>query len=1181
MSMGQYFRSKLLRIKEIELDNFKSFGKQTVISLLDGFTTISGPNGSGKSNVIDSLLFALGLSSTRSMRAERLPDLINNLSQKTEAKVRVVFIDTNNQEIEVARKIKVKENGYTSTYFLNGKNSTLTDIHDELSKYNISPTGFNVIMQGDVTNIVSMSPTERRKIIDELSGVAEFDRKIDLAKAELDEVSEKVDHQKIIQLEIVTRLDGLESDKEHALKYLKFKDEKEKIQKELVFAQAYETNQILETTETELTNLESEEIQLTESLKGTEIKIIDTRANLASLELEIKRKGGLEQLAIRQELENKTGELTRIENRLSNLNTLEEEKNKTLKQIDKELRLNEKKNQETNKQRKTYQTSKAELDLKLFEKQGTLAAISAEIEVLRQNKDKGHSEITQIHLDLSNLSKEKNEVQRKALNIQNQMQAINSKLEENRELLVTAMEKLNVQKQDNNELLNKKRSYDELIATLERTIKQLDQELASTIQELETKKHGSETLKRRMVELETKREFVGGSGFGKAVDHILNAKIHGVLGTVSQLATISPKYELALEAAIGGRLNHIVVENDKIASDCINFLKTNQLGRATFIPVNKILGQAPGNLLNKPGVIDFAINLIDFDAYLTRVFQHVCGQTIVVEDMDAARRLINLARMVTLDGELLEKSGSITGGNDNKHKLHFGNNLSDDIGEVSKGIVKLQKQIEDLQFSLKELSAEANQEKHNLNEYKNKYAQIVLQLDLQNKSQAEDNNLVARLKPTLQSLTTQYEELDLELQETAKLIEYYTNEINLKENNLEKLGDKGQQTKIEKLILESKTVNHELASLENENQDINKNINILDTQENLTNENINKATAEIESLSQEIIKIQQEKPQHQELISQIKLLINELKEKVTKISDELENLRLEKEKIFETVTSLEIIKTQLNERILNCQSTKIELTDKVQSLQEKLSLLQEEMAQIKLANPDFIEPSQTEIDALKHQIDRLERKMKALEPVNMKALEEYQETKTRLDELTSQLEILSIEKINILERINSYDELKKTTFLEAYDAINQNFQNIFAELSHGHGKLELEDPLNPFNGGLIIRAQPRDKKMQRIEALSGGEKSLTALSFVFAFQRYAPAPFYAFDEVDMMLDGSNAERLAAMISRQANEAQFVVVSLRRPMLEKASHTIGVSLRSDGFSKAIGLTELNKEEKVSA
>ncbi len=223
MSMGQYFRSKLLRIKEIELDNFKSFGKQTVISLLDGFTTISGPNGSGKSNVIDSLLFALGLSSTRSMRAERLPDLINNLSQKTEAKVRVVFIDTNNQEIEVARKIKVKENGYTSTYFLNGKNSTLTDIHDELSKYNISPTGFNVIMQGDVTNIVSMSPTERRKIIDELSGVAEFDRKIDLAKAELDEVSEKVDHQKIIQLEIVTRLDGLESDKEHALKYLKFK----------------------------------------------------------------------------------------------------------------------------------------------------------------------------------------------------------------------------------------------------------------------------------------------------------------------------------------------------------------------------------------------------------------------------------------------------------------------------------------------------------------------------------------------------------------------------------------------------------------------------------------------------------------------------------------------------------------------------------------------------------------------------------------------------------------------------------------------------------------------------------------------------------------------------------------------------------------------------------------------
>jgi chromosome segregation protein len=177
--------------------------------------------------------------------------------------------------------------------------------------------------------------------------------------------------------------------------------------------------------------------------------------------------------------------------------------------------------------------------------------------------------------------------------------------------------------------------------------------------------------------------------------------------------------------------------------------------------------------------------------------------------------------------------------------------------------------------------------------------------------------------------------------------------------------------------------------------------------------------------------------------------------------------------------------------------------------------------------------------------------------------------------------MLGKERDEIGQRISGYDELKRRTFMEAFDAINQNFQDIFAELSHGHGKLELENLESPFQGGLIIRAQPRDKKMQRIEALSGGEKSLTALSFVFAFQRFAPAPFYAFDEVDMMLDGSNAERLARMVKRQSASAQFVVVSLRRPMIENADHAIGVSLRADGYSRVVGIREVHIPDEPQA
>jgi chromosome segregation protein len=209
--------------------------------------------------------------------------------------------------------------------------------------------------------------------------------------------------------------------------------------------------------------------------------------------------------------------------------------------------------------------------------------------------------------------------------------------------------------------------------------------------------------------------------------------------------------------------------------------------------------------------------------------------------------------------------------------------------------------------------------------------------------------------------------------------------------------------------------------------------------------------------------------------------------------------------------------------------------------------------------------------------------MRALEPVNMKALEEYNQTDERQKELNQNLDTLTHEKEEIELRILGFGEMKKNTFMVAFDAININFQQIFAELSHGHGRLELENPEDPFSGGLIIRAQPRDKKMQRIEALSGGEKSLTALSFVFAFQRYAPAPFYAFDEVDMMLDGSNAENLARMVKRQSEQAQFVVVSLRRPMIENSDHAIGVSLRADGYSRVVGIREVQMadEEQLAA
>lgn len=308
-----------MRIREIELDNFKSFGKLTTVPMLDGFTTISGPNGSGKSNIIDSLLFALGLSTTRTMRAERLPDLLNNLSGRNDARVTVRFCNDEGAEIEVTRRLKVKESGWTSTYLLNGKVSTLTDVHEELSKYNVSPTGYNVIMQGDVTNIVTMSATERRKIIDELAGVAEFDRRIDQADKELFTVAEKIDHQAIVLVEIASRIETLQADRDQALKYLDLKGQKEKVERELIYVRVKDLEGKTEGENKELEKLKEREDKLIEQREEAELDLLTYRAELGRLEEEIKEKGGNEQILLRQELENRRGDLFREEGKLSTL----------------------------------------------------------------------------------------------------------------------------------------------------------------------------------------------------------------------------------------------------------------------------------------------------------------------------------------------------------------------------------------------------------------------------------------------------------------------------------------------------------------------------------------------------------------------------------------------------------------------------------------------------------------------------------------------------------------------------------------------------------------------------------------------------------------------------------------------------------------------------------------------
>lgn len=1170
-----------MRIREIELDNFKSFGKPTVVPMLDGFTTISGPNGSGKSNIIDSLLFALGLSSTRTMRAERLPDLLNNLSGRNECKVRVKFTNDLGIEVEVCRRLKVKDSGYTSSYLLNGKISTLSEIHDELGKYNVSPTGYNVIMQGDVTNIVTMSATERRKIIDELAGVADFDRRIEQAEKELFAVAEKIDHQKIVLVEIATRLEILQADRDQALKYLDLKAQKDKLERDLIYVRVKDLETKHDAQQKDIEALDQKETNLCEQREEAELNLLAHRAEMGRLDEEIKDKGGNEQLLLRQELENKRGDLIREESKLSNLNGVIGEKSKLQKSLSAQIKTIEKHLSELSRDKKINEEDLKAVKLVLMEKQGALSAVAAEIEVLRKERDRSSSKGMSLHEELQKLRDERHGLEVRRAELKTRKTNLEKELEAARNAATESIGKSAALKNVVATLERKLQDEQALVYGLTRSMRQMESEAESTEMEIGEKRKELEQVSRRLITLETTREVVGESGFGRAVEAVLSANLPGVLGTIGQLGRVDEKYELALETAIGGRLAHVVVEDDSVAERCIQILRESKAGRATFVPLNKIMSQPPGLLPSRPGVIDFAYNLVDFNPIYVKAFQYACGQTVVVDNLESARRMLNQARMVTLDGELLEKHGTITGGVDNKSKLHFNQKENNDLGLLKQKSKQLSDDLRWLQDSLKEINVALNQDRDKLNDARATQMQKQADFDKKKEDLAACDNLVDELKPRLRAMGDEIETVDQELSGIDKKVAELNRFIDKLQDELADLTSGGKRSELDRLIGEAEDLKSEIEGIEKGAKDVERQIDRIETEEKVELNNKNALVAQNEVLQKELAELLTQKPQHEQNIAELVSSIQELERKSAEISAELMQLHETKDKLQQEITQVEILKTKLGEQLtyLDEERQKHKLT--LHDLQIQLAAARAELEHILAEQPDFKAPSAQTIEQLKQQIDRLDRRMRALEPVNMKALEEYNQTRTRQEELTEYLETLSTERDQINARIGGYAELKKETFMEAFNAININFQDIFAELSNGSGRLELENPNDPFGGGLVIRAQPRDKKMQRIEALSGGEKSLTALSFVFAFQRYAPAPFYAFDEVDMMLDGANAERLARMVKRQSEQAQFVAVSLRRPMIENADHAIGVSLRADGFSKVVGIAEVKLPEEQAA
>jgi chromosome segregation protein len=1210
----------MVHIKRVELTNFKSFGGTTSVPLLPGFTVISGPNGSGKSNILDALLFCLGLASSKGMRAERLPDLVNHNKERrgtVEASVTVTFdlsgvtsqesevssdteltaedgqnesLITNNQqpttnnEWSVTRRLRVTQQGtYTSTYYINGETCTATELHEQLNRLRIYPEGYNVVLQGDVTGIITMNPRERREIIDELAGVAAFDRKIEKAKETLAQVKEREDDCRIIEQELVAQRDRLASDRIKAEKYQKLRAEvQEKQQWEAILKWRSLQQQEWKLRE-QIEAGGREETQLTSQLTVLEAQIRQVTAELDQLNARVKAMGEEEQVAVASTLATQEAERRQFTIRQRELQENFQQTEANLNKTQQEIQQHEQTLQQIKEQQHLVETQ-------------NLASLRAERDdvqqALNQNREKANAiasaseawvqQQTALNRQIETLLQLIDPQRTEQAQLQERQNQLSRQIEEQTQLLQSLEPEIATKQAQAAELETQLTASSEATQSLAKSLVTAEQELQIQ-QQTQTRLLSEQRDKQRQLDkLEAQAQAEQEAQGTYATKVILHSELPGVCGLVAQLGRVEPRYQLALETAAGARLGNLVVEDDGVAAAGIELLKQKRAGRATFLPLNKIQPSRSTDtvaLRYANGFIDFAVNLIDCEPRYRNIFAYVFGGTVVFENLNTARAYLGKYRIVTLEGDILESSGAMTGGSSGTQRsgLHFGTSDAAESAEMAALRNRLQDieqilersgaLIAQLSTSVKQLTKELTEAKAKRQETQLRLEQLHKEIKSLTAQQEQVRSLLAKntqelatAQQRLQILTIELPNQETQLQELRQQLTQL--EQSQTSNEWQQIQSiiKGIETRLNECEQALRASEKQLQDLENQQQRVSEKITEgyrriaeYQTQQQSLQE-------QLSAVSRQLVRVSEQITQTQSQLSELEKTLGEAKQERDRAEQHLREQHLQQQ--------------QQSWQLQKLQETQLARREELTTLQAQLEIQKAELPDPLPELPEYLQSPtsnlQTQLEQLEKEIRNGQKRLQAMEPVNMLALEEYDRTQARLSELSEKLATLEAERTELLLRVENFTTLRFRAFKEAFDAINQNFQTIFAELSDGDGYLQLDDSEDPFNGGLNLVAHPKGKPVQRLASMSGGEKSLTALSFIFALQRYRPSPFYAFDEVDMFLDGANVERLARMIKQQATLAQFIVVSLRRPMIESSERTIGVTQARGAYTQVLGL-----------
>lgn len=1185
-------------LKRIEIAGFKSFADRTKIEFEEGVTAVIGPNGSGKSNITEAIRWVLGEQSAKSLRGGKMPDIIfagsESRKQLNIAEVTVVLDNTDNylplgfSEVSVTRRYRRTGE---SDFFINKKACRLKDIQDLFMDSGLGKESFSIISQGKVEAIFASKPEDRRGIFEEAAGVLKYKQRKRKAEQKLFETEDNLSRVQDIIYELEDQLTPLAAQSEAAKEFLALKKELTATDVSLTVAKIKQTRDSWESAKADFEELSKTVEEKSRFIQQTEQQLGTLREKRGSLDEQLET-GQQQLLHLSEALKQAEGQKALLSERSKNTQKTSAEYRETLNEQRKKKDDAQANLQEVQTQQADKQTEKVALEEKIQQLTNEAEKYKKSPKELLEDLRGTYVELMQESANVSNELKylERQYTQETAKNQQNvtRFEALRDQLEELTEQQSAAQTKTKtLEAQLTEEQENYRRLAEEKNVSQQQLQKeqQLMYDMMSQVQQARARQKSLQEIQENY------------SGFYQGVRSVLQHKeqLSGIVGAVAELIEVPEKYTLAIETALGASAQHIIVENEKDARQGITFLKKQRSGRGTFLPLTTIKPRSLGAhhyqaIKDVDGFLGIASELVSFSENVAPVMQNLLGAIVIARDLDSAnllaRQLRYQVRVVSLDGDVMNAGGSMTGGATKQGNRGNLFNQGHELAEWTKRYEEINQALQAKEAFVRDLQAKIADQTESLETLRTQGEQTRLAYQEAQSSEERVATELTRLQKE-QSLFS-YE---------AKELESFLNDYQVQKETLEfkQVELKTQQDKINQEIqqlneesdqLEEKRagINAELSRLQADYAVLDERLLYLERQALGFEEQINELTNQIVNLENQLLALSSDSSDHEESEESLTQRLTELATAREHLQEQLAVWKEMRQSLQQQVDQADSELTEANreqKQLLARQSQadvqknryELKLDNALAYLQEEYSLTFEGAeAQ---ADPEIDQQvAQTEVSHLKQAIEKLG-------PVNLNAIEQYQQVEERYDFLTTQRDDLLSAKEQLFETMDEMDDEVKTRFFTTFQAIREKFNVVFPNMfGGGRAELVLTDPDDLLNTGIEIEAQPPGKKLQSLSLLSGGERALTAIALLFSIIQVRPVPFCVLDEVEAALDEANVARFGRYLSAFQNDTQFIVVTHRKGTMEAADVLYGVTMQESGVSKIISvrLEEVKEDGK---